>query len=138
VDVEDEGSSWTAAAGAVAKDVAVLGLTTVQGLTRVLKRGRRKDRPVPLSCRPLPLADLTSEVVQSRILKLRTRLTRNRSAERARAACDEHQALKRELLRSPDVTDDLNRAAARRRRHFSRVGVHFFRGTLIFAKSLRV
>jgi hypothetical protein len=31
VDVEDEGSSWTAAAGAVAKDVSVLGHTTVQG-----------------------------------------------------------------------------------------------------------
>jgi hypothetical protein len=38
VDVADEGSSCTAADSAVAKDVAFLGLTTVQCLTRVLKR----------------------------------------------------------------------------------------------------
>jgi hypothetical protein len=79
VDAEDERSSWAVAAAAVAKDVAVLGLTTVQGLTRVLKRERRKQRPIPLSCRPLPLAELTSEEFLSRILKLRTRSTRNRS-----------------------------------------------------------
>jgi hypothetical protein len=33
VDVEDEGLSWKVAAAAVAKDVAVLGLTTVHVLT---------------------------------------------------------------------------------------------------------
>jgi hypothetical protein len=38
--------------------------------------------------------------------------TRNRSAELARAACEEHQALKRELLRSPDVKADFQRTAA--------------------------
>jgi hypothetical protein len=43
---------------------------------------------------------------------MRARLTRNRSAELARAACEEHQALKRELLRSPDVKADLQRTAA--------------------------
>jgi hypothetical protein len=94
--------SWKVAAVAVAKDVAVLGLTTVHVLTRFLKREREKDRPIPLPCRPLPLADLTSEEFPSRILKLRIRLTRNRSAELARAAFEEHQALKRELLPSPE------------------------------------
>jgi hypothetical protein len=78
----------------------------------VLKREREKDRPIPLPCRPLPLADLTSEEFLSRILKLRKLLTRNRSAELARAACEEHQALKRELLRSPAAKADLKRAAA--------------------------
>jgi hypothetical protein len=112
MDVEDERSSWTAAAAAMVKDVTVLGLTIVQGLTRVLKRERRKDRLIPLPCRPLPLVDLTSEEFLSRILKLRTRLTRNTSAEIARAACNEHQALKRELLRSPDAKAGLKRAAA--------------------------
>jgi hypothetical protein len=100
------------AAVAVAKYVAVLGLTAVHGLTRVLKREREKDRPIPLPCRPLPLADLTSEEFLSRILKLRKRLTRNMSAELARAACEEHQAPKRELLRSPATKADLKRAAA--------------------------
>jgi hypothetical protein len=112
VDTEDEESSWKAAAAAVTKDVAVLGLTTVQGLSRVLKQERSKDRPIPLPCRPLPLTDLTSEEFLSRILKLRARLTRNRSAEFVRAACEEHQALKRELLRSPDAKAELKHAAA--------------------------
>jgi hypothetical protein len=100
------------AAVAVAKNVAVLGLTAVHGLTRVLKREREKDRPIPLPCRPLPLAYLTSEEFLSRILNLRIRLTRNRSAELARAACEEHQALKLELLRSPAAKADFKRGAA--------------------------
>jgi hypothetical protein len=102
VDVEDDGSLWKEAAAAVAKDVVVLGLTTVQGLEGVLKRERRKDCHIILPFRPLPIADLTSEEFLSQILKLRTRFTRKRSAELARAACEENQALKRELLRSPE------------------------------------
>jgi hypothetical protein len=39
-------------------------------------------------------------------------LTRNRSAELARAACEEHQALKSDCLRSPAAKDDLKGAAA--------------------------
>jgi hypothetical protein len=39
-------------------------------------------------------------------------LTTNRLAELSRAACEDHQALKRELLRSPDVKIDLQRTAA--------------------------
>jgi hypothetical protein len=73
----------------------------------VLKRERRKDCPLLPPCRPIPLAELMSEEFLSRILTLRTRLTRNKSAELARAACEEHQALKRELLHSPEVKADL-------------------------------
>jgi hypothetical protein len=94
------------------ENVAVLGLNAVHGLTRVLKRERKKDLPIPLPCRPLPLADLTSEEFLSRILKLRIRLTRNRSAELAGAACEELQALKRGLLRSPAANADLKREDA--------------------------
>jgi hypothetical protein len=138
VDVGDEGPSWIAAAAPVATNIAVLGLATVQGLTHMLKRERRKDCPIPLPSRPLPLADLTSEEVPSRILKLRTRLTRKRSTELASAA---GESIRRSSasrcarrMRRPIRSMQL----LRQRRHFSRARVHFCQGTQIFARSLRV
>jgi hypothetical protein len=55
---------------------------------------------------------LTAEEFLNRILKLRIRLTRKMLAEVARAACEEHQALKRELLHPPAAKADLKRTAA--------------------------
>jgi hypothetical protein len=82
-EVEDKGSSWTVAAAAVEKDAAVLGCIRVQGL---------KGRRTTLSYRRRPFTALTSEDFLPRILKLRPKLTRNKLAERARAAVSECRA----------------------------------------------
>jgi hypothetical protein len=95
-----------------AEDVAVVSLTTMQGLMRVLWSECNKDRPIPLTRGPLQLADLTSREVLSRSQKLRKGLMSNRLAEVARAAREEHHAIESELLPSPDAMADVKRAAA--------------------------
>jgi hypothetical protein len=136
VDVGDEGPWWIAAAAPVATNVAVLGFATVQGLTHVLKRERRKGCPIPLPCRTLPLAPLdvggvpvTDSEAEDTIDKKQV----NRTCFRGRRQASGGQARVVALAGCEGLFE-----ALRQRRHFSRAGVHFCRGTQLFARSLRV
>jgi hypothetical protein len=60
IDPDDEDCTWIAAAVLVVKDVAVLGLSTAHSIAILLERERNKECPVPLPCRPPPLASMPS------------------------------------------------------------------------------
>jgi hypothetical protein len=78
IDPDDEDSTWIAAAVSVVKNVAVLGLSTAHGIA-ILEREGNKECPVPLPCRPLPLASMPSADFQSRMIKLKRRLKRHQT-----------------------------------------------------------
>jgi hypothetical protein len=113
IDPDDEDCTWIAAAVSVVKDVAVLALSTAHGIAILLERERNKECPVPLPCRPLPLASMTSADFQSRMIKLKRRLKRHRSSDLARNACDEQRELQLALTRSPRLKTELEVAAAK-------------------------
>jgi hypothetical protein len=105
--------TWIAAAVLVVKDVAVLGLSKAHGMSTLLERERNTERPVPLPCRPIPLASMPSADFQSRMIQLKRRLKRHRSPDLARNACDEQKELQLALTRSPRLKVELEGVAAK-------------------------
>jgi hypothetical protein len=113
IDPDDKDCTWIAAAVSVVKDVAVLGLSKAHGISILLERERNTERPVPLPCRPLPLASMPSADFQSRMIQLKRRLKRHRSPDLARNACDEQKELQLALTRSPRLKVELEGVAAK-------------------------